>query len=299
VPAAVLLIEDDHAILESLSEVLAEEGYRVSTARNGAQALAQLGAVAPPDVILLDLMMPGMDGYEFRRHQLANPSLATIPTLVLTAGAVDARLRALNVQGWLKKPINLEALFAALARHCARSKPPVEPRPDHAVFFYREDAHLGAHVADYLADGLERGEVAVAVATAAHTAEIRRALTLRGVDVPALESAGLLELFDAEETLAGLLTNGSLSAARFRVLATKLITTAAARATSGRVRVFGEMVAILWQQGDVSAAVELEQLWNALTPELPFSILCSYPATASRGRRADDLCNVHTTVVWP
>jgi CheY-like chemotaxis protein len=297
VPGRILLVEDDHAILESLAELLEEEGYRVTSARNGAQALALLRAAALPDAILLDLMMPGMDGYEFRRHQLADRTFAEIPTLVLTAGAVDARLRALKVQGWLKKPINLEALFAALARHCGGAKALI--RTDHAVFFYEAESHLGLQVAHYISDGLEQGEVVLGVATAPHLADIRRELAVRGVDVLQAEQAGLLELFDATTTLAGLLVEGSLSPARVRAVGTKLVTAATARAPAGRLRIFGEMVSLLWEQGDVSGAVELEHVWSSLAAEYHFSLLCSYPAAAGHGPHADDLCNAHTTVAWP
>jgi hypothetical protein len=117
--------------------------------------------------------------------------------------------------------------------------------------------------------------------------------------VPGAEQAGLLELLDAPTTLAGLFTDATLSAARFRAAATKLVTLASTRAPTGRVRLFGEMVSILWEQGDISGAVELEHLWNGLAADFRFSLLCSYPAAAGRGPRADDLCNAHTTVAWP
>ncbi len=113
----ILLVDDDPDIRESLAEVLEGEGYRVVRAANGAQALARLRQLPLPDVILLDLMMPVMDGFEFRQVQKRNHDLADIPVVVITAGGrVDpARIDA---QECLTKPLELPRLLAAIERHC-------------------------------------------------------------------------------------------------------------------------------------------------------------------------------------
>ena len=112
----VLLVEDDTDIREAVGEVLTDHGYRVVTAGHGAAALERLRDGTRPDVILLDLMMPVMDGATFRATQKADPALAGIPVVVMTALATarDAPEWA-DVAAFLTKPIKLDALLAALA----------------------------------------------------------------------------------------------------------------------------------------------------------------------------------------
>jgi CheY-like chemotaxis protein len=121
--SAVLIVDDDPAIRHTLQELLVEEGYQVSAAGNGKEALALLRqSPALPSVILLDLRMPVMDGRAFRLHQNADPRLAPIPVVVLTADAGMARQVAdLDVAAALTKPLRLEVLLSTVARYCSRS----------------------------------------------------------------------------------------------------------------------------------------------------------------------------------
>jgi CheY-like chemotaxis protein len=117
----VLLVEDDTDIREAVGEVLSDHGYQVVTAGHGAAALEQLRDGSRPDVILLDLMMPVMDGATFRAQQKADPALAAIPVVVMTAlaSAKDAPEWG-DVAAFLTKPIKLDALLAAVARVAGR-----------------------------------------------------------------------------------------------------------------------------------------------------------------------------------
>lgn len=116
----VLVVEDDGLIRESLLEVLADHGYQVTGAVNGREALSTLATPPRPDVILLDLMMPVMDGRSFRDEQLRDPSLAAIPVVVLSAASDVLRVAAdMGVAGVLRKPVTLRALLAELRRHAA------------------------------------------------------------------------------------------------------------------------------------------------------------------------------------
>jgi CheY-like chemotaxis protein len=81
----ILIADDDSDLRESLRLLLELHGHSVAEAQNGAEALRHLNASTPPNVILLDLMMPVMDGWQFRREQLRNPALAPIPVLVISA----------------------------------------------------------------------------------------------------------------------------------------------------------------------------------------------------------------------
>jgi CheY-like chemotaxis protein len=115
----VMVIEDDFAIRETLRELLEDEGYGVVWASNGQEALAQLERHTPR-LILLDLMMPVMDGWEFRSAQRRDPVLARIPVVVISADhALDQKVPALAADGWLAKPFELDALLATLRRYAA------------------------------------------------------------------------------------------------------------------------------------------------------------------------------------
>jgi two-component system response regulator MprA len=112
----VLLVEDDVDIRTDLAALLEDDGYSVSVAVHGRDALRLLRAGLHADVILLDLAMPTMDGWEFRRAQLSDAALAHIPVLVLSAGDPHARLDELRPAGRIDKPIALDQLLAELRR---------------------------------------------------------------------------------------------------------------------------------------------------------------------------------------
>src|SRR6266478_285957 len=79
----VLVVEDDEGLREMMAQLLTLEGFQTASVANGQEALAYLHARSRPEVILLDLMMPVIDGWEFRRHQQADPALAGVPVIVL------------------------------------------------------------------------------------------------------------------------------------------------------------------------------------------------------------------------
>jgi CheY-like chemotaxis protein len=113
----ILLVDDDRDVIDALRLVLSEEGYDVATASNGYEALVYLKSHSPPpSLILLDVMMPIMDGYEFRIEQQRDPAIARIPVVVVTAGAIGERVAEMGVTGLLRKPFDLERLLRELAR---------------------------------------------------------------------------------------------------------------------------------------------------------------------------------------
>ncbi|MBI2391967.1 MAG: response regulator [Deltaproteobacteria bacterium] len=110
----VLVVEDDEGIREALCDLLETEGFDVVSAVHGRDALDKLKNSGPqPDVILLDLMMPVMDGWAFRAEQQSDPALAEIPVVVITASR-QADLATLNPRAFLKKPIDFDELLRAL-----------------------------------------------------------------------------------------------------------------------------------------------------------------------------------------
>lgn len=113
----ILVVEDDQDLRETLMESLEHAGYAVSTAGDGAVALELLRTRSRrPDLILLDLQMPNMNGIEFRREQLKQPSLADIPVALLTADAEGEQKAASLDVALLRKPLKLPQLLAAIPR---------------------------------------------------------------------------------------------------------------------------------------------------------------------------------------
>ena len=118
-PPVVLVVDDDEDIRDVIREVLSLRGYRVIALADGRQALEWLRAGGQACVILLDLMMPEMTGWEFRREQLRDPSLADIPVVILSgAGGLAGKVESLAPAATLPKPVDLAGLTAAVARHC-------------------------------------------------------------------------------------------------------------------------------------------------------------------------------------
>ena len=117
----ILVIEDDRYILETLVELLTEEGYSVSSAVNGEEALTLLKSmIALPHLILLDLMMPIKDGLAFRQEQKCHPKLSEIPVVLMSAdGQIDLRRDQLGLKYHLKKPIDLDQILTMMKDLCA------------------------------------------------------------------------------------------------------------------------------------------------------------------------------------
>ena len=116
----ILIVEDDRYLREDMVELFQQDGYAVTQAADGAEALRSLTFTAyRPCVILLDLMMPVMNGWNFRALQLTDLALAAIPVVIVT-GVADAKLEAqtLAVGGYVKKPFDIDALLIEVRRHC-------------------------------------------------------------------------------------------------------------------------------------------------------------------------------------
>jgi CheY-like chemotaxis protein len=112
----VLVVDDDPDICEVMQLILEPRGYRVVTAESGIEALRILRAGEEPCLVLLDLMMPGMDGLQFRSEQLHDPALAAIPVVMISAGGdVAAKAASVGLEGLLK-PIDFDVLLATLER---------------------------------------------------------------------------------------------------------------------------------------------------------------------------------------
>lgn len=114
----ILIVDDDHDIRALLLELLSCEGYGVLGAAHGGDALNVLQAGARPDLILLDLTMPVMNGWQFREAQRSDPGFAEIPVVLISATGTDSAASSLEVAELVKKPIDVEQLLAVVERHC-------------------------------------------------------------------------------------------------------------------------------------------------------------------------------------
>ena len=170
----------------------------------------------------------------------------------------------------------------------------------HAVRLYRDDAELAGAVVPFLAEGVERREPVVVVATAEHVAWLRSGLAARGWKPARLEAEGRLLVADADETLPAILMGGVPSPDAFDRTAGALLDRAEAAAKGRPVRVFGEMVDVLCRRGDPRSAAVLEELWNRLRATRTFSLLCAYRVdlfdVAVQGSLLPNVCRAHTMV---
>ena len=164
------------------------------------------------------------------------------------------------------------------------------PTHDHFVELYDDDQTLVNSIARFISLGIERGEAGIVVATAEHRAALEGLLGETVDPEP-------LYLLDAEELLARFMEDGAPDAGRFNREIGRLIEEAA----DGRpVRIFGEMVAVLWAQGNVAGALRLEDLWNQLADVHPFRLFCAYPTEAFGGQNMAPLravCHRHSHVI--
>ena len=168
----------------------------------------------------------------------------------------------------------------------------------HLVQFYGRDEELAERVAGYLAGALESGGAAVVIATPAHRQAAEARLARAGIDLAEAARGGGYLALDASDTLRELMPEGELDQGIFERVIGAVIKAAG---QGGRpVRAYGEMVSLLWDDGLVNAAVQLEELWNQLARRHPFSLLCSYPAASVLGDghagELAEVCRLHGAV---
>lgn len=170
---------------------------------------------------------------------------------------------------------------------------------EHFVQFYETDLFLVNSVSGFIASGLGAGDGCIVVATEEHRSGLDVRLQAYGLDVAAAKSTGQYISLDAEETLSKFIVDGSPDAGRFEEVIQHTI--AQTGKDQSRVRVFGEMVALLWAQGNRGGAIRLEELWNKLHDSRPFTLFCAYPINGFGGETMaqplSDVCAKHSRVI--
>jgi hypothetical protein len=155
----------------------------------------------------------------------------------------------------------------------------------HAVQFYQDEAFLAELLSRFVGAALVTGDSAIVVATARHREALAERLRSRGFDLTIPEKQGRYIPLDAATTLAKFMRGGMPDQTLFNELVGRTVEDArdAARGGRGRICAFGEMVALLWAEGNIAAALQLEELWNRLAQVYSFSLCCAYPMSGFVG----------------
>jgi len=170
---------------------------------------------------------------------------------------------------------------------------------DHCILVYEDDAHLLDTVSRFTGTGLAAGEAAVVIATQPHRDHLKARLRAHGVDLATACAQGQYIPVDAAEMLGQCMVDGCPDERRFVDVVGGIIARAGSRYP--RVRAFGEMVALLWAEGNEGAALRLEELWHDLITMYAFPLLCAYPmhgfSRAVHAQKFLTICAAHSHVI--
>jgi hypothetical protein len=166
----------------------------------------------------------------------------------------------------------------------------------HYVHFHESDGELVDNICRFLQPALRPKHAGVVVATQEHLAALRERAPAFGLDLPAAEATGQFVPVDAAELLSRIMLDGMPDHTRFHVIVQGLLKDVASK--HPYMHIYGEMVALLWQQGNEQGTLLLEELWNNLGRMRPFSLLCGYPKNAFRteedANNFSRICNAHS-----
>ena len=284
-----IVVADDHHDTRAAIVSLLESDFDVVAAvADGQEAVAAAGAL-DPDVVVLDISMPGLNGFEAAAliRDLPDP-----PWLVFATAYDDASIAsaasALGASAVVRKREMLTELVPAVRRALLF----------HAVCFYEDSTSLARTVAGFIGEGLAAGQAGVIVATDSHGALIREELTAINVRSRGRFQPGELLIFDADDVLKRLMVGDRLHAHRCEESIIALVDNAT-RSGKRLVRIYGEMVDLLWRSGRQEAALSLEMLWHQIIPGRKCSLLCGYSSGVCDTEGFNVICDRHSHVVPP
>src|SRR5215510_442834 len=189
------------------------------------------------------------------------------------------------------------AVVTSKLASCTNGSVPKES--EHFVQFYETNAFLLDSLGDFIGLGLVSGDACVVVATDERRAGLDERLEASGLNKVASPASGQYVALDAAETLTKFMVDGSPDPGRFSEAIGGIISQAAQG--NRRVRIFGEMVALLWEDGNRDAAIRLEELWNGLQETHPFLLFCAYPMNIIGGATSavhfSQVCTTHSRVI--
>jgi CheY-like chemotaxis protein len=284
-----IVVADDHdKTRAAIASLLASDFDVVSTVADGQAAVEAAGALYP-DLVVLDISMPGLNGFEAAAliRDLPDPPRIVFATAYEDASVASAA-SALGASAVVRKRQMLTELVPAVRRALLF----------HAVYFYEDSLSLAGTVARFIGEGMAASQAAVIVATASHSASIRDQLTAMGVDVQERIEHGELLMFDAEQVLKQLMVGDRPDAECFEDTINPIVDNAA----GGRkrlVRIYGEMVDVLWSSDREDAALSLEMLWHLFIAGRKCSLLCGYASGICQGEGFNTICDWHSHVMPP
>jgi len=280
-----IVVADDHDNTRAaIARLLASHFDVVATVADGRAAVDAAGALYP-DLMVLDISMPGLNGLEAGAliRDLPDPPRIIFATAHVDT-SIDRAASALGASAVLRKPEMLTELVPAVRQALLF----------HAVCFYEDSASLSRTVAGFIGEGLAASQSAVVVATPSHAALIRRQLAAHGVSAER-ERTDLL-ILDADDVMDRFMVDGQPDAERFEATINPILDQVAG--TRKRlVRIYGEMVDVLWSRGREEAALSLEVLWHQLIARRKCSLLCGYSAGIGQGEGFHRICDRHSHVV--
>ena len=170
----------------------------------------------------------------------------------------------------------------------------------HSVKFYKYDSDLIYTLEHFVTTGLSKGDACVLIMTEGHAAGLAKHLTANGVDLTAAVKDDRYVVLDAAETLARFMNYDEPDSEKFEDVV--LETIKVARGDGRGISAFGEMVALLWADGNEIAAIKLERLWNSVIAAENLELLCAYPDSVHYGPSAELVQYInaaHTAIAWP
>ena len=284
-----IVVADDHDKTRAgIASLLASEFDVVAAVADGQAAVDAAGALCP-DLVVLDISMPGLNGFEAGALIMDLPDP---PRIVFATAFDDASIAsaasALGASAVVQKREMLRELVPAVRQALLF----------HAVCFYEDSPSLVRTVARFIGEGLAASQPAVVVATASHGASIRDQLTADGVGSKERFERGEVLILDADEILNRFMVNDRPDGERFEDTINPMLDKAAG--TRKRpVRIYGEMVNVLWSRGQEDAALSLEVLWHQLIAGRKCSLLCGYSSRVCQGEGFNAICDRHSHVVPP
>jgi DNA-binding NarL/FixJ family response regulator len=282
----------------------------IGEASTGLEAV-RLARALQPDLILLDIGLPDIDGIEAaRRIRDDRPGARILFLTEQHAPDIAAAAFAAGAGGYLlKSDAGTDLLFAMEAvvnggRFVAAKLsgrlvlPPQEHHHDAA--FHAEEASLVDQYQHFAETALARGSALIFVSSESRRLELQQRLRGRGFATDRLIAEGRCVLLDDEDVLARFMVDGAIDAAAFRAAALPLVVAAQAK-SRGRVAAAGDAAGRLFSRGLVDDALRLEQLWDGLSRELHFELLCGYSADVPRLSGLDyahfqSVCSAHSLV---